>query len=122
MGKSVVSKSGYATARVNGTVIAEATSWMETEGNIYFPPESIKGEYFTGTSQHSLCPWKGDASYYTIDAGGELSFSLACGLIDAWSWILIMMTIGQKLDNAAWYYPQPLEGAVDLRDHVAFCK
>ncbi|PON29431.1 hypothetical protein TGAM01_v201680 [Trichoderma gamsii] len=94
MGKSVISKSGLATARVNGTVIAEANSWWETEGNIYFPPESIKGEYFTGTSQHSYCPWKGDASYYTINAG----------------------------DNAAWYYPQPLEGAVDLRDHVAFYK
>jgi uncharacterized protein (DUF427 family) len=71
MGKSVVSKSGLATARVNGTVIAEANSWMEAEGNIYFPPESIKGEYFTGTGQHSYCPWKGDASYYTINAGGK---------------------------------------------------
>ncbi|KAL6896487.1 DUF427 domain-containing protein [Trichoderma evansii] len=98
MGRSVVSKSGYATARVNGTVIAEATSWMEAEGNIYFPPESLKAEYFTGTSQHSACPWKGEASYYTINAGG------------------------QRFDNAAWYYPQPLEGAVSLRDHVAFYK
>lgn len=75
MGKSVVSKSGFATARVNGTVIAEANSWMEAEGNIYFPPESIKAEYFTGTSQHSSCPWKGEASYYTINAGGEFTAS-----------------------------------------------
>jgi uncharacterized protein (DUF427 family) len=75
MGKSVVSRSGLATARVNGTVIAEATSWKETEGNIYFPPESLNREYFTGTNQHSGCPWKGEASYYTINAGGEFTAS-----------------------------------------------
>ncbi|KAL7971006.1 hypothetical protein HDV63DRAFT_372966, partial [Trichoderma sp. SZMC 28014] len=86
MGKAVVSKSGLATARINGTVIAEANSWWETEGNIYFPPESIKAEYFTGTSENSWCPWKGEASYYTINAGGEFAAS-------TWSynWILTMV-------------------------------
>lgn len=98
MGKSVVSKSGHATARVNGTVIAEATSWMETEGNVYFPPESIKGEYFTGTSQHSSCPWKGEASYYTINAGGEF-----CRLLSTWfdGWGLDVDSTFEKKNRTA---------------------
>ncbi|EHK22264.1 uncharacterized protein TRIVIDRAFT_110616 [Trichoderma virens Gv29-8] len=98
MGKPVVPRTGHATARINGTVVAEATAWRETEGNVYFPPESVKKEYFRGTEQSTYCPWKGDASYYSIDVDGA------------------------KYENAAWYYKEPLEGAVDLRDHVAFYK
>ncbi|KAM0258104.1 hypothetical protein ACHAQJ_004009 [Trichoderma viride] len=98
MGKPVLVKTGHATARVNGTVIAEATTWRETEGSVYFPPENVKSEFFTSTDLSTYCPWKGDASYFSIDAGGH------------------------KLENAAWYYKQPFEGAVDLRDHVAFYK
>lgn len=71
MGKSVVLKSGHATARVNGTVVAEATSWRETEGSVYFPPETVRKEFFRGTDLQTGCPWKGQASYYSIDVDGE---------------------------------------------------
>ncbi|KAL7789026.1 hypothetical protein V8C37DRAFT_386989 [Trichoderma ceciliae] len=98
MGRSVLSKTGHATARINGTVVAEATTWREAEGNVYFPPESVKKEFLQGTDFSTYCPWKGDASYYSINVGGK------------------------RHDNAAWYYKEPLEGAVDLRDHVAFYK
>jgi uncharacterized protein (DUF427 family) len=63
--------SGTAKATVGGTVIAETKEWEEVEGNVYFPPSSIKEEYFSKTDLHTTCGWKGVASYYTIDAGRE---------------------------------------------------
>lgn len=65
-----MSKTGHATAEVDGTVIAEATEWEVVEGNVYFPPSSVKDEYFSKTDLHTTCPWKGEASYYTIKVGG----------------------------------------------------
>lgn len=67
--------SGHVKAVVNGTTIAEADTYELVEGNIYFPPESIKSEYFSKTDLHTHCPWKGDASYYTLKIGGMY---LAC--------------------------------------------
>ncbi|KAH6607551.1 hypothetical protein Trco_003864 [Trichoderma cornu-damae] len=69
MGKPVISQTGRATARVNGTVVASAAAWRETEGNVYFPPESVKKEFFRETDLSTHCPWKGDASYYSIEVG-----------------------------------------------------
>ena len=66
------------------------------EGNHYFPPESIKNEYFKQTDTRSTCPWKGQASYYDIEVDGKLN------------------------QDAAWYYPQPSELAKGIKDHVAF--
>ncbi|KAF3927525.1 hypothetical protein AA313_de0202372 [Arthrobotrys entomopaga] len=88
----------HATATVNGTVIAEADHYEVVEGNIYFPPESLKMEYFKTTDTHSTCPWKGLASYYTIDVPGDTQV------------------------DAAWYYPQPSSKASHIKDHVAFYK
>ncbi len=70
--------SGHATATVNGTVIADATEWEVVDGNIYFPPASLKQEFFTTTDQHTTCPFKGLASYYTIDIGGQCAPAAPC--------------------------------------------
>lgn len=64
---------GHAKATVGNTIIAETDTWEEVEGNVYFPPASVKTEYLTKTDHSTHCPWKGDASYYNIRAGGELS-------------------------------------------------
>jgi uncharacterized protein (DUF427 family) len=88
----------HASAKVNGKTIAETDSFEVVEGNIYFPPSSIKQEYFKSTETSTHCPWKGDASYYTIDVDG------------------------QELKDAAWYYPQPYDKAKNIKDHVAFCE
>jgi uncharacterized protein (DUF427 family) len=88
----------HATATVNGTVIADTDKYEIVEGNVYFPPESLNQEFFKKTDTHSACPWKGNASYYTIDAGGK------------------------SLKDAAWYYPQPFDKAQHIKDHVAFCR
>lgn len=62
---------GHAKATVGSTVLAEADAWEEVEGNVYFPPSSIKTGYFSKTEHSTHCPWKGDASYYTIKTDGE---------------------------------------------------
>lgn len=64
---------GHAKATVGKTIIADTDTWEEVEGNVYFPPASVKTEYLTKTDHSTHCPWKGDASYYTIKADGESS-------------------------------------------------
>jgi uncharacterized protein (DUF427 family) len=64
-------KTGKATAIVNGITIAETSEWEEVEGNVYFPASSLKRQHFTTTDLHTHCPWKGDASYYTISVDGS---------------------------------------------------
>lgn len=90
--------SGHAKATVGDTVLAETDTWEEVEGNVYFPPASVKTDYLSKTDHSTHCPWKGDASYYSIHADGR------------------------TLENAAWYYPQTKDKAEHIRDHVAFCK
>ncbi|MEO1021847.1 MAG: DUF427 domain-containing protein [Bacteroidota bacterium] len=82
----------------NGAVLAESDETIVIEGNHYFPPSSIKQEYFTQTDHKSTCPWKGLASYYTIAVDGS------------------------ENTNAAWFYPEPKEAAHEIKGHVAFWK
>jgi uncharacterized protein (DUF427 family) len=87
-----------ARATWNGTVIAESDRFEVVEGNVYFPPESIRAEHFRPTDTHTVCGWKGTASYYSV-------------VVD-----------GQENKDAAWYYPEPRDAAANIRDHVAFWK
>ncbi len=80
----------------NGAVLAESDQTEMVEGNHYFPPQTINREYFKENSHNTICPWKGTASYYTIEVNG------------------------QKNENAAWYYPNPKDAASNIKDHVAF--
>ena len=82
----------------NGVVLAESDNCEVVEGNQYFPPNSIKREYFKESSMHSTCPWKGLASYYSIEVNGK------------------------ENKDAAWYYPEPKDAAKQIKDHVAFWK
>jgi len=69
-------KTGLAKATLGNTTLAETASWHEVEGNVYFPPESIKKDLFEPTDLKTICSWKGEASYYTVKDGGEFSFPL----------------------------------------------
>ena len=80
----------------NGKVIAESDSYETVEGNVYFPPGAIKSEHFKPSDTHTVCPWKGMASYYTVEVDG------------------------QENRDAAWFYPDPKPAAANIRDHVAF--
>lgn len=83
-------------AILNGTVIAETEDYEVVEGNVYFPAESIKREYFSDSNVRTTCPWKGVASYYSVSVEG------------------------QDAQDVAWYYPSPSNAASNIKDHVAF--
>ena len=80
----------------NGAVVAESDKTVMVEGNHYFPPNSIKPEYFANSSMHTTCPWKGRASYYDI-------------VVD-----------GQRNSGGAWYYPGTSAAAKQIEGYVAF--
>lgn len=80
------------------TILAESDSIQLVEGNVYFPPDSVKREYFTESRTQSTCPRKGQAHYYHINVSGE------------------------KNPDAAWTYPEPREAASHIKGHFAFWK
>jgi uncharacterized protein (DUF427 family) len=82
----------------NGVTLAESDRTILVEGNQYFPPEDVVKDLFEPTGTHSHCPWKGDASYYDVVAGGA------------------------RNADAAWYYPAPFAAAESVKDYVAFWK
>ncbi len=82
----------------NGTVIAESDATIVVEGNHYFPAASLKMEHFQPSATHTVCGWKGTASYYTVEVEGEQN------------------------PDAAWYYPTPEDAAKNIAGYVAFWK
>ena len=50
----------------NGAVLAESERCQVVEGNQYFPPEAIRREYLQPSATHTVCGWKGTASYYDV--------------------------------------------------------
>lgn len=82
----------------NGEVIAESNDTVVIEGNHYFPPNTIKSEYFKESDTHTVCPWKGTASYYTLDVEGKSNA------------------------DAAWYYPETKDMAKGIEGYIAFWK
>ncbi len=81
-----------------GQLIAESNDFELVEGNVYFPPGSLKEEFFEPSDHRSGCPWKGTASYHHV------------------------VVHGKRNENAAWFYPEPKEAAANIKDHVAFWK
>ncbi len=93
--------SGTWVIRAAGAVIGESNSALElTEGDypsvIYFPRADVATAFLDKTEKSTHCPWKGDATYYSIEGNSG------------------------TLDNAAWSYESPLEGMEEIRDHLAF--
>ncbi len=86
------------TATWNNQTIAESDDTIVVENNHYFPIESVKSEFLKESDTHSVCPWKGTASYYSLEVDGKTN------------------------KDAAWYYPQPKEAAKNIAGYVAFWK
>jgi uncharacterized protein (DUF427 family) len=82
----------------NNAILAESTDTVVVEGNHYFPIESLNKAYFKESHTHTACPWKGTASYYSLEVEGKTN------------------------PDAAWYYPQPSEKAQAIKGRVAFWK
>ncbi|MEY4366896.1 MAG: hypothetical protein RLZ28_311 [Actinomycetota bacterium] len=83
-------------ARWNGQVIAQSDKTVEVEGNQYFPFDSVSQEFLTDSALKSTCPWKGEASYYSL-------------VVD-----------GQTNKDAVWVYRTPKDAAKEIAGHVAF--
>jgi uncharacterized protein (DUF427 family) len=80
----------------NGKVIAESTDTVVVEGNHYFPRHTVNAAYLRDSGKSTLCPWKGKASYHTLEVDGEVN------------------------DAAAWFYPEPKDRAKHIEDRIAF--
>lgn len=80
----------------NNKVIAESDDIVEVEGNAYFPVEAVKKEYLRKSDTHTVCHWKGTASYYNLEVEGS------------------------ENKDAVWYYPEPSEAAKSIKDRLAF--
>lgn len=85
-------------ALYQGKTIAESSNTIVVENNHYFPPNDVDQEYLIKSDTTTMCPWKGQASYYTIKADGEES------------------------KDAAWYYPSASEKARNIENYIAFGK
>lgn len=80
----------------NGTVIAESLHCEIVEGNHYFPPDSVRREFLRPSEKHSVCGWKGTASYYDVVVDGEVN------------------------KDAAWYYPESKPEAKNIEGYISF--
>jgi uncharacterized protein (DUF427 family) len=85
-------------AEWNGAVLAQSDDIVTVEGNAYFPAQSLHREFFRPSETHTVCPWKGTASYYSLSVAGK------------------------ENRDAAWYYPQPFDAARQIQGRGAFWK
>ena len=79
-----------------GKIIAQSNETIKVENNHYFPENSVNKEFLKNSETHTVCPWKGEASYFDIEVDGETN------------------------KDGAWYYPDPKPAAKDLKNYVAF--
>ena len=81
-----------------GQVLAESNDTIVVEGNHYFPAESVNMTFFEPSDTHTVCHWKGTASYYHVTVEGSTN------------------------EDAAWFYPEVYELAKNIQGRVAFWK
>lgn len=79
-----------------GATIAESGETVVVEGNHYFPPDSVEKARLIPSDTHTTCPWKGVASYYDVEVDGK------------------------RNRDAAWFYPDPMPAAAQIKDRIAF--
>jgi uncharacterized protein (DUF427 family) len=80
----------------NGRVIAQSEDVVVVEGNVYFPESAVKREHLQPSDTHTVCPWKGTASYWSVVVDGQVNA------------------------DAAWYYPTPKPEAAQIQGRLAF--
>jgi uncharacterized protein (DUF427 family) len=80
----------------NGVTLADSDETIVVEGNHYFPPGSVRQDLLSKTRLRTVCPWKGVATYYSVEADGG------------------------SIRNAAWSFRRPWPWIRKIRDHVAF--
>ncbi len=81
-----------------GTTVAESEVYVKVEGFYYFPVSSVKKEYLRESNYQAYCPWKGTASFFSVEINGVAN------------------------RDAIWYYPTPSDRADYLKGYVGFWK
>ncbi|GGK01011.1 hypothetical protein GCM10010123_33780 [Pilimelia anulata] len=82
----------------NDVVVAESDDIVVLEGNKYFPRASVREDVLRPSEKHTVCLWKGRASYYSLELDGE------------------------RAENAVVYYPEPKPDARTIADRVYFTR
>ncbi len=80
----------------NGAVIAQSDDTVVVEGNHYFPLEHVNRGLLRPSARTTTCPWKGQASYFSVEVGARVN------------------------EDAAWFYPDPNPAASQISGRVAF--
>ncbi|WP_372595219.1 DUF427 domain-containing protein [Actinotalea sp.] len=80
----------------NGTVLAESDETVVVEGNHYFPPDAVRWDELERSDRRSVCPWKGEARYWSVSGAGRAG------------------------EAVGWEYPEPTSAARQIAGHVAF--
>jgi uncharacterized protein (DUF427 family) len=84
-----------------GQVIADTTKALSLKeasypAVLYIPRADAKMDLLKKTDHATHCPYKGDASYFSVQAGGKAA------------------------ENAVWSYEQPFPAMAEIKDHLAF--
>ena len=87
--------------RLNGKLLAETDRPLRLEetglpDRYYVPREDVHMELLRPTSFHTTCPFKGEASYWSADIGGE------------------------TFDGIVWAYEEPIPAASDIAGYLSF--
>ena len=82
----------------NGSVIADSDDCVVVEQNQYFPAAAVNPAFLRASSTHTVCGWKGTASYHDVVVDGKVN------------------------KDAAWYYPDPKPAADNIKGRIAFWK
>ena len=97
----VLESSRHVKVSVNGEVVAETDRpviLFETglPPRYYIPPEDVREGFLVPSDRQTQCPYKGAASYHSIEAGGE------------------------NVEDVVWHYPEPIASAEKIRDNLSF--
>jgi len=84
----------------NGQTLAQADAAdvQLVEGNVYFPPGNVDRAFLKDSDTHTVCGWKGTASYYDVVVQGQVN------------------------KDAAWFYPETKDAAKHVKGYIAFWK
>jgi uncharacterized protein (DUF427 family)/acyl-CoA thioesterase len=101
-----------------GLLVAESDRCLlvkETDhvDRLYFPEEDVRWEYFETTDHHTICPFKGQADYWSL-----ISSRAADDSVD-WSHRALSGS-GSPGENVVWTYRDPLPEVAGLRGYVCF--
>jgi len=92
----------HVTVRVNGELAAETDNALTLQESTYpavqyIPLTDVNSDLLRPTDTGTYCPYKGDASYYSV-----------------------VTSAGDTVDDAIWTYEQPYEAVAEIQGHVAF--